>query len=160
MGSGDGGGWRREEKESGGVSEGVDGGREGEGDEEKGYGVDEESRGSYKACLNYTNPDLSSLIHQVIKIKDIIWPPEKDEFNDVYIAYELMDTDLRQIIRSSQELTDDRCQVLLFNLLSWILRINCFKFFVFFFMHKGDNLLYFDILNFSIPFVDCNFPFL
>ncbi|GMP49645.1 hypothetical protein CsSME_00016564 [Camellia sinensis var. sinensis] len=50
----------------------------------------------------------------VIKIKDIIRPPEKDEFNDVYIAYELMDTDLHQIIRSSQELTDDHCQVSFF----------------------------------------------
>ncbi|CAL5334390.1 unnamed protein product [Camellia sinensis] len=53
----------------------------------------------------------------VIKIKDIIRPPEKDEFNDVYIAYELMDTDLHQIIRSSQELTDDHCQYFLYQLL-------------------------------------------
>ncbi|TYJ33469.1 hypothetical protein E1A91_A05G105600v1 [Gossypium mustelinum] len=46
----------------------------------------------------------------IIKIKDIIIPPEKEKFNDVYIAYELMDTDLHQIIRSSQALTDDHCQ--------------------------------------------------
>ncbi|XP_028098315.1 mitogen-activated protein kinase homolog NTF6-like isoform X6 [Camellia sinensis] len=46
----------------------------------------------------------------VIKIKDIIRPPEKDEFSDVYTAYELMDIDLYQIIHSSQELTDDHCQ--------------------------------------------------
>ncbi|MBA0622822.1 hypothetical protein Godav_008325, partial [Gossypium davidsonii] len=45
----------------------------------------------------------------IIKIKDIIIPPEKEKFNDVYIAYELMDTDLHQIIRSSQALTDDHC---------------------------------------------------
>ncbi len=48
---------------------------------------------------------------QIIKIKDIITPPEREKFNDVYIAYELMDTDLHQIIRSSQPLTDDHCQV-------------------------------------------------
>lgn len=48
---------------------------------------------------------------QIIKIKDIIRPPEKEKFNDVYIVYELMDTDLNQIIRSSQALTDDHCQV-------------------------------------------------
>ncbi|KAH7542562.1 hypothetical protein FEM48_Zijuj02G0087200 [Ziziphus jujuba var. spinosa] len=47
----------------------------------------------------------------IVKIKDIISPPERDKFNDVYIAYELMDTDLHQIIRSSQALTDDHCQV-------------------------------------------------
>ncbi|GMI77170.1 hypothetical protein like AT1G07880 [Hibiscus trionum] len=53
----------------------------------------------------------------IIKIKDIIPPPEKEKFNDVYIAYELMDTDLHQIIRSSQALTDDHCQYFLYQLL-------------------------------------------
>ena len=48
---------------------------------------------------------------QVIAIKDIIRPPKKETFNDVYIVYELMDTDLHQIIRSDQPLTDDHCQV-------------------------------------------------
>lgn len=53
---------------------------------------------------------------QIIKIKDIIRPPNKEQFNDVYIVYELMDTDLHQIIRSSQALTDDHCQVILATL--------------------------------------------
>lgn len=53
----------------------------------------------------------------IIKIKDIIIPPEKEKFNDVYIAYELMDTDLHQIIRSSQALTDDHCQYFLYQLM-------------------------------------------
>lgn len=48
---------------------------------------------------------------QIVGIKDIIRPPKKDAFNDVYIVYELMDTDLHQIIRSDQSLTDDHCQV-------------------------------------------------
>ncbi|MBA0820331.1 hypothetical protein Gohar_028094, partial [Gossypium harknessii] len=47
----------------------------------------------------------------VIAIKDIIRPPQRESFNDVYIVYELMDTDLRQIIRSDQQLTDDHCRV-------------------------------------------------
>ncbi|XP_052489328.1 mitogen-activated protein kinase 4 isoform X2 [Gossypium raimondii] len=47
----------------------------------------------------------------VIAIKDIIRPPQRENFNDVYIVYELMDTDLWQIIRSDQQLTDDRCWV-------------------------------------------------
>ncbi|CAI0414653.1 unnamed protein product [Linum tenue] len=46
----------------------------------------------------------------VIAIRDIIRPPKKEAFNDVYIVYELMDTDLHQIIRSGQALTDDHCQ--------------------------------------------------
>ncbi|OVA18196.1 Protein kinase domain [Macleaya cordata] len=53
----------------------------------------------------------------VIKIKDIIRPPERENFDDVYIVYELMDTDLHQIIRSTQTLTDDHCQYFLYQLL-------------------------------------------
>ncbi|XWS71768.1 hypothetical protein CRYUN_Cryun03dG0167000 [Craigia yunnanensis] len=53
----------------------------------------------------------------IVKIKDIILPPEREKFNGVYIAYELMDTDLHQIIRSSQPLTDDHCQYFLYQLL-------------------------------------------
>ncbi|KAH7862982.1 hypothetical protein Vadar_011788 [Vaccinium darrowii] len=61
---------------------------------------------------------LRHLDHEnIIKIKDIMRPPEKDEFNDVYIAYELMETDLHQIIRSSQALTEDHCQYFLYQLL-------------------------------------------
>lgn len=48
---------------------------------------------------------------QVIAIKDVIRPPQKKNFNDVYIVYELMDTDLHQIIHSNQELTDEHCRV-------------------------------------------------
>ncbi|KAL2517174.1 Mitogen-activated protein kinase 4 [Abeliophyllum distichum] len=53
----------------------------------------------------------------IIAIKDIIRPPQKDAFNDVYIVYELMDTDLHQIIRSDQPVTDDHCQYFLYQLL-------------------------------------------
>ncbi|RVX09808.1 Mitogen-activated protein kinase-like MMK2 [Vitis vinifera] len=46
----------------------------------------------------------------VIVLKDIIRPPKRENFNDVYIVYELMDTDLHQIIRSNQPLNDDHCR--------------------------------------------------
>ena len=49
---------------------------------------------------------------QVVAIRDIIPPPRREVFNDVYIAYELMDTDLHQIIRSNQWLSEEHCQVL------------------------------------------------
>lgn len=52
-----------------------------------------------------------AVAYQVIAIKDIIKPPNREAFNDVYVVYELMDTDLHQIIRSDQELTDDHSQV-------------------------------------------------
>ncbi|XP_052192111.1 mitogen-activated protein kinase homolog MMK2 isoform X1 [Diospyros lotus] len=54
---------------------------------------------------------------RVVSIKDIIRPPQKENFNDVYIVYELMDTDLHQIIRSNQPLTDDHCRYFLYQLL-------------------------------------------
>ncbi|CAM6033123.1 unnamed protein product [Sphagnum compactum] len=53
----------------------------------------------------------------VIRIKDVIRPPRRDNFNDVYIVYELMDTDLNQIIRSNQPLTEKHCQYFLYQLL-------------------------------------------
>ncbi|KAK0587843.1 hypothetical protein LWI29_029874 [Acer saccharum] len=53
----------------------------------------------------------------VIAIKDLIRPPKMETFNDVYIVYELMDTDLQQIIRSDQKLTDDHCQYFLYQML-------------------------------------------
>jgi len=40
-----------------------------------------------------------------------------DSFNDVYVMYELMDTDLHQIIRSNQPLSDDHCQYFVYQLL-------------------------------------------
>ncbi|KAG5008259.1 hypothetical protein JHK85_026801 [Glycine max] len=48
----------------------------------------------------------------VIALKDIIRPPQRYNFNDVYIVYELMDTDLHQIIQSNQQLTDDHCRLI------------------------------------------------
>ncbi|KAL1220743.1 Mitogen-activated protein kinase 11 [Cardamine amara subsp. amara] len=53
----------------------------------------------------------------VVAIKDIIRPPQRENFNDVHIVYELMDTDLHQIIRSNQPLTDDHSRFFLYQLL-------------------------------------------
>ena len=46
---------------------------------------------------------LRHLRHEnVIDIIDCVKPRAKDAFEDVYLMYDLMDTDLYQIIRSSQ----------------------------------------------------------
>ncbi|CAI5943938.1 unnamed protein product [Closterium sp. NIES-64] len=61
---------------------------------------------------------LRHLYHEnIIAVKDIMPPPDRFTFNDVYVVYELMDTDLHQIIRSSQALTDDHCQYFIYQLL-------------------------------------------
>lgn len=54
---------------------------------------------------------LPTYVMQIVAIRDIIPPPQRNSFNDVYIAYELMDTDLHQIIRSNQALSEEHCQV-------------------------------------------------
>ncbi|CAH8383765.1 unnamed protein product [Eruca vesicaria subsp. sativa] len=51
----------------------------------------------------------------VIAIKDIVKAPQRDIFNDVYIVYELMDTDLQRILRSNQTLSHDQCRVLVYQ---------------------------------------------
>uniref|UniRef100_A0A0D6R235 Mitogen-activated protein kinase n=1 Tax=Araucaria cunninghamii TaxID=56994 RepID=A0A0D6R235_ARACU len=53
----------------------------------------------------------------IVAMKDIMKPSERYTFNDVYVVFELMDTDLHQIIRSSQPLTDDHCQYFIYQLL-------------------------------------------
>ncbi|KAL8130626.1 hypothetical protein V2J09_019781 [Rumex salicifolius] len=52
----------------------------------------------------------------VIGLKDVMLPTSRT-FKDVYLVYDLMDTDLHQIIKSSQTLTNDHCQYFLFQLL-------------------------------------------
>ncbi|CAD6338451.1 unnamed protein product [Miscanthus lutarioriparius] len=58
---------------------------------------------------------LRHLRHEnVIALKDIMMPAHRS-FKDVYLVYELMDTDLHHIIKSSQPLSNDHCQYFLFQ---------------------------------------------
>lgn len=54
----------------------------------------------------------------VIALKDVMMPIHKTSFKDVYLVYELMDTDLHQIIKSSQPLSNDHCKYFLFQVLT------------------------------------------
>ena len=40
-------------------------------------------------------------------------PPSVHDFQDVYVVFPIMDTDLNQVIRSRQSLTEEHCQVFL-----------------------------------------------
>ncbi|KAK5843746.1 hypothetical protein PVK06_006204 [Gossypium arboreum] len=53
----------------------------------------------------------------VIALKDVMMPIHRASFNDVYLVYELMDTDLHQIIKSPQPLSNDHCKYFIFQLL-------------------------------------------
>jgi len=43
----------------------------------------------------------------VLGIKRILMPKTREGFNEIYVVSELMETDLAQIIKSNQPLTDD-----------------------------------------------------
>lgn len=59
---------------------------------------------------------LRHLRHEnIIAVKDVLQPPNRDKYDDVYTIYELMDTDLHQIIRSSQTLTNEHFQYFIYQ---------------------------------------------
>lgn len=59
---------------------------------------------------------LRQLQHEnVVALKDIMMPADGRSFKDVYLVYELMDTDLNQVIKSSQPLSRNQIHCLLFQ---------------------------------------------
>ena len=50
----------------------------------------------------------------IIAIIDILQPPSFDDFKEVYLVQELMETDLHRVIRT-QELSDDHCQYFIYQ---------------------------------------------
>lgn len=53
----------------------------------------------------------------IIALKDLVLPRAVDSFEDVYIVTDLMDTDLRQIIKSDQPLSEQHIQYFLYQIL-------------------------------------------
>ncbi|KAL4598640.1 hypothetical protein ACB092_11G072600 [Castanea dentata] len=51
----------------------------------------------------------------VIALKDVMMPIHRTSFKDVYLVYEVMDTDLHHIIKSSQPLSGAHCKYFLFQ---------------------------------------------
>jgi serine/threonine protein kinase len=50
----------------------------------------------------------------IISISTILPPTSKENFDDIYLVNDLMETDLEGIIRSEQPLTDDHAQFFLY----------------------------------------------
>ena len=65
----------------------------------------------------------------VLNLRDIMTPPEGaiDNWNDIYLALELMDTDLHYIIHSKQALTDDHIQYFIYQILRGLKAIHSAK---------------------------------
>lgn len=53
----------------------------------------------------------------VLSIKRILAPKDRASFNEIYVVTELMETDLSQIIKSNQALSDDHIQFFLYQIL-------------------------------------------
>jgi len=61
---------------------------------------------------------LRHLRHEnLIDVRSIFLPGQKDDFEDIYVCSELMETDLASILKSSQPMTDDHCQFFLYQIL-------------------------------------------
>eukprot|EP01025_Chloroclados_australasicus_P048599 TRINITY_DN5511_c0_g1_i1.p1 TRINITY_DN5511_c0_g1~~TRINITY_DN5511_c0_g1_i1.p1 ORF type:complete len:381 (-),score=25.83 TRINITY_DN5511_c0_g1_i1:280-1422(-) len=61
---------------------------------------------------------LKSLKHEnIVQLLDIIPPFDVNNFEDVYLVYDLMDTDLHQIIKSKQPLSDEHIQYFVYQIL-------------------------------------------
>ncbi|GFP78747.1 mitogen-activated protein kinase 20 [Phtheirospermum japonicum] len=53
----------------------------------------------------------------VVEIKHIILPPSRREFKDIYVVFELMESDLHQVIKANDDLTREHFQFFLYQLL-------------------------------------------
>nr|XP_017248037.1 PREDICTED: mitogen-activated protein kinase 9-like isoform X3 [Daucus carota subsp. sativus] len=53
----------------------------------------------------------------IVEIKHIMLPPSRREFRDIYVVFELMESDLHQVIRANDDLTPEHHQFFLYQLL-------------------------------------------
>lgn len=53
----------------------------------------------------------------IVEIKHIMLPPSPREFKDIYVIFELMESDLHQVIKLNDDLTPDHHQFFLYQLL-------------------------------------------
>jgi mitogen-activated protein kinase 1/3 len=53
----------------------------------------------------------------VVEIKHIMLPPSRREFRDIYIVFELMESDLHQVIKANDDLTPEHHQFFFYQLL-------------------------------------------
>ncbi|GLJ31660.1 hypothetical protein SUGI_0636140 [Cryptomeria japonica] len=53
----------------------------------------------------------------IVEIKHIMLPPSRREFKDIYVVFELMESDLHQVIKANDDLTLEHYQFFLYQLL-------------------------------------------
>lgn len=60
----------------------------------------------------------------IITIKDVLLPSDRDRFDDIFVVLELMPTDLTRVLRSRIELTNEHIRWLIFQLIRGIYYIH------------------------------------
>ncbi|KAL2546152.1 Mitogen-activated protein kinase [Forsythia ovata] len=53
----------------------------------------------------------------IVEIKHILLPPSRREFKDIYVVFELMESDLHQVMKANDDLTPEHYQFFLYQLL-------------------------------------------
>ncbi|KAK7244075.1 hypothetical protein RIF29_38893 [Crotalaria pallida] len=53
----------------------------------------------------------------IVEIKRIMLPPSKKDFKDIYVVFELMESDLHQVIKANDDLTGEHLQFFLYQML-------------------------------------------
>ncbi|KAK7300141.1 hypothetical protein RJT34_10976 [Clitoria ternatea] len=53
----------------------------------------------------------------IVEIKHVILPPSRRDFKDIYVVFELMESDLHQVIKANDDLTKEHYQFFLYQLL-------------------------------------------
>ncbi|CAI0400497.1 unnamed protein product, partial [Linum tenue] len=53
----------------------------------------------------------------IVEIRHIMLPPSRREFRDIYVVFELMESDLHQVIKANDDLTPEHYQFFLYQLL-------------------------------------------
>ncbi|PKU73430.1 mitogen-activated protein kinase 10 isoform X1 [Dendrobium catenatum] len=53
----------------------------------------------------------------IVDIKHIMLPPSRKDFKDIYVVFELMESDLHQVIKANDDLTKEHYQFFLYQLL-------------------------------------------
>ncbi|XAR63953.1 Mitogen-activated protein kinase [Bertholletia excelsa] len=53
----------------------------------------------------------------IVEIKHIMLPPSRREFKDIYVVFELMESDLHRVIKANDDLTTEHYQFFLYQLL-------------------------------------------
>lgn len=67
--------------------------------------------------------------NDIVEIKHIMLPPSSREFKDIYVVFELMETDLHQVIKANDDLTPEHHQFFLYQMLRGLKYIHSAKVF-------------------------------